>query len=121
MGSLCFGGRHGPLSYGRGVGVSVRAKRAAAPSSSGLSPATFSLGEKGGRLSRDRNSGERIVRSRLLAALAANREPDCLFRGAEQRPRLVAAFLLLGGRRRIIDDAGARLDMHEPVLHHRGA
>src|SRR5271170_2265923 len=58
---------------------------------------------------------------RLLAALPPRCEADRFFRRAEQCARLVDAFLLLGGRGGIVDDAGARLDMHPPVFDDRSA
>ena len=52
----------------------------------------------------------------------ANREPDRFLCGSlcgsEKRARLGDALVLFGGGRGIIDNAGPRLDMHEPVFHH---
>jgi hypothetical protein len=82
----------------------ARLLSATAPSSGGLSAATFSRGEK--------------VAPQLLPALAPHREPDGFFRGAEQGPRLVAAFVVFSCGGRIVDNPGACLHVHEAVLHH---
>jgi hypothetical protein len=64
LASLCFGIPRAPLSYGRGGGVRVRAKRAfafvAVPHPVGFADHLLS-GEKGGAPQFDRNSGDRIV------------------------------------------------------------
>src|SRR3981189_2281942 len=56
-----------------------------------------------------------------LPALAGAGEAPRLLGGAKQRFRLVDAFLLLGGRVGIGDDAGAGLNIHVAVLDQRGA
>src|SRR4051812_23699526 len=62
--------------------------------------------------------------SQLLRSLSPSgraREAARLFGGAEQSLGLVDAFLLLGFRIGIRDDAGAGLDVHRAVLDQRGA
>src|SRR5271165_482057 len=58
-------------------------------------------------------SADRARDTALLPPLAPRGEAHRLFRGAEQRARLVDAFGLLGGGGGIIDDAGAGLHVHE--------
>ena len=67
------------------------------------------------------NTRRRSGEGGLLPPSRAGREAHRLLGGAEQRLRLVDAFALLVGGIAVVDDAGARLHMHQPVLDDRGA
>ena len=58
---------------------------------------------------------------RLIGCVGVPAKPARFFGSAEQSPRLVDAFLLLGGGIAIRDDAGAGLHVHGAVLDQRGA
>jgi hypothetical protein len=90
-----------PFSCWREVGVGSRMKRASLAGPHSALRATLSLRR----------------RRELLPALASNREPHSFLGGAEQGARLRGAFVLLGDGGGIVDDAGARLNVHQAVFH----
>src|SRR3954467_15622674 len=70
------------------------------------------------RRSRKRSSRSReALKPSSLADPRLAGKTHCLFRGPEEGLGFVDAFLLLGGRVGIVDDARAGLDRHTPVLH----
>src|SRR3954454_19463752 len=63
----------------------------------------------------------KVGRRKLLPALGRAGKAPRFFRGAEQRLGLIDAFLLLGLRVAVGDDARTRLHVHHAVLHQSGA
>src|SRR5215212_6010278 len=68
---------------------------------------------------RETTRSSTVSREGSLSEARTAGEPHGIFSRPKQRFGLVDAFLLLGGRIGIVDDAGARLDRHAAVLHHR--
>src|SRR5689334_7125646 len=57
----------------------------------------------------------------LSVRRAALGEAHSFLSGAEEGAGFMLAFLVLGFRHGVRDDPGAGLDVHDLVLHHRGA